>query len=130
MRGSLEPVCPRSWQHLKWAEHQCPILPHRPPHDPGAMVPTLPPSQSSPCPLASGAAACLLVTSDTGYHLLYRFKTNNDQVTLVGQVFQSYVSGYYKNDILLIWKERDEDAYYPEVVNAMTLSETNMEIAE
>ncbi|XP_004422321.1 PREDICTED: DNA helicase MCM9 [Ceratotherium simum simum] len=55
---------------------------------------------------------------------------NVDQVTLVGQVFESYVSEYHKNDILLILKERDEDAHYPVVVNAMTLFETNMEIGE
>ncbi|XP_057594418.1 DNA helicase MCM9 isoform X2 [Hippopotamus amphibius kiboko] len=55
---------------------------------------------------------------------------NGDQVTLVGQVFESYVSEYHKNDILLILKERDEDAHYPVVVNAMTLFETNMEIGE
>ncbi|XP_023506748.2 DNA helicase MCM9 isoform X1 [Equus caballus] len=55
---------------------------------------------------------------------------NIDQVTLVGQVFESYVSEYHKNDILLILKERDEDAHYPVVVNAMTLFETNMEIGE
>ncbi|KAI4539439.1 hypothetical protein MG293_010831 [Ovis ammon polii] len=55
---------------------------------------------------------------------------NSDQVTLVGQVFESYVSEYHKNDMLLILKERDEDAHYPVVVNAMTLFETNMEIGE
>nr|XP_058939851.1 DNA helicase MCM9 isoform X2 [Kogia breviceps] len=55
---------------------------------------------------------------------------NSDQVTLVGQVFESYVLEYHKNDILLILKERDEDAHYPVVVNAMTLFETNMEIGE
>ncbi|KAG3290136.1 minichromosome maintenance 9 homologous recombination repair factor [Ictidomys tridecemlineatus] len=55
---------------------------------------------------------------------------NNDQVMLVGQVFESYASEYHKNDILLILKERDEDAHYPVVVNAMNLFETNMEIGE
>ncbi|OBS79747.1 hypothetical protein A6R68_22053, partial [Neotoma lepida] len=55
---------------------------------------------------------------------------NSDQVTLVGQVFESYVSEYHKSDILLILKEGDEDAHYPVVVNAMTLFETNMEIGE
>ncbi|XP_057345295.1 DNA helicase MCM9 isoform X4 [Manis pentadactyla] len=55
---------------------------------------------------------------------------NSDQVVLVGQVFESYVSEYHKNDILLILKEGDEDAHYPVVVNAMTLFETNMEIGE
>ncbi|XP_064216819.1 DNA helicase MCM9 isoform X2 [Aotus nancymaae] len=55
---------------------------------------------------------------------------NSDQVTLVGQVFESYISEYHKNDILLILKERDEDVHYPVVVNAMTLFETNMEIGE
>ncbi|KAM5325570.1 DNA helicase MCM9 isoform 2-T2 [Glossophaga mutica] len=55
---------------------------------------------------------------------------NSDQIALVGQVFESYVSEYHKNDILLILKEKDEDAHYPVVVNAMTLFETNMEIGE
>uniref|UniRef100_A0A8D2CP94 DNA helicase MCM9 n=1 Tax=Sciurus vulgaris TaxID=55149 RepID=A0A8D2CP94_SCIVU len=55
---------------------------------------------------------------------------NSDQVMLVGQVFESYASEYHKNDILLILKERDEDAHYSVVVNAMTLFETNMEIGE
>ncbi|XP_066229467.1 DNA helicase MCM9 isoform X1 [Saccopteryx leptura] len=55
---------------------------------------------------------------------------NSDQIALVGQVFESYASEYHKNDILLILKERDEDAHYPVVVNAMTLFETNMEIGE
>ncbi|XP_023609947.1 DNA helicase MCM9 isoform X5 [Myotis lucifugus] len=55
---------------------------------------------------------------------------NSDQIALVGQVFESYVSEYHKNDILLILKENDEDAHYPVVINAMTLFETNMEIGE
>ncbi|XP_045429126.1 DNA helicase MCM9 isoform X3 [Pipistrellus kuhlii] len=55
---------------------------------------------------------------------------NSDQIALVGQVFESYVSEYHKNEILLILKEGDEDAHYPVVVNAMTLFETNMEIGE
>lgn len=59
-----------------------------------------------------------------------RLEMNSEQVTLVGQVFESYVSEYHKNDILLILKERDEDAHYPLVVNAMTLFETNMEIGD
>ncbi|XP_003479791.2 DNA helicase MCM9 isoform X1 [Cavia porcellus] len=55
---------------------------------------------------------------------------NTDQVALVGQVFESYVSEYHKSDIILILKEDDEDAHYPVVVNAMTLFETNMEVGE
>ncbi|XP_069929767.1 DNA helicase MCM9 isoform X4 [Oryctolagus cuniculus] len=55
---------------------------------------------------------------------------NSDQVALVGQVFESYVSEHHKNDILLILKESDEDAHYSVVVNAMTLFETNMEIGD
>ncbi|XP_004673870.2 PREDICTED: DNA helicase MCM9 [Condylura cristata] len=55
---------------------------------------------------------------------------NSGQITLVGQVFESYVSEYHKNDIFLILKEKDEDAHYSVVVNAMTLFETNMEIGE
>lgn len=55
---------------------------------------------------------------------------NTDQVALVGQVFESYVSEYHRNDILLILKERDEEAHFSVVVNAMTLFETNMEVGE
>ncbi|XP_074043556.1 DNA helicase MCM9 [Macrotis lagotis] len=55
---------------------------------------------------------------------------NKDQVALIGQVFESYVSEYHKNEILQILKERDGDAHYPVVVDAMTLFETNMEIGE
>ncbi|XP_021096297.1 DNA helicase MCM9 isoform X3 [Heterocephalus glaber] len=55
---------------------------------------------------------------------------NSDQVALVGQVFESYVSEYHKSDIVQILKEDDEDAHYPVVVNAMTLFETNMEVGE
>ncbi|KAM8999408.1 DNA helicase MCM9 isoform X1 [Sarcophilus harrisii] len=55
---------------------------------------------------------------------------NKDQVSLIGQVFESYVSEYHKNEVLQILKERDEDAHYPVVVDAMTLFETNMEIGE
>ncbi|XP_033619092.1 DNA helicase MCM9 isoform X4 [Fukomys damarensis] len=55
---------------------------------------------------------------------------NNDQVALVGQVFESYVSEYHKSDIIQILKEDDQDAHYPVVVNAMTLFETNMEVGE
>ncbi|XP_008581458.1 PREDICTED: DNA helicase MCM9 [Galeopterus variegatus] len=55
---------------------------------------------------------------------------NRDQVTLIGQVFESYVSEYHKNEIVLILKEKNEDAHYSVLVNAMTLFETNMEIGE
>lgn len=55
---------------------------------------------------------------------------NSDQIALVGQVFESYVSEYHKSDIVLVLKERDEDAHYSVVVNAMTLFETNMETGE
>uniref|UniRef100_A0A4X2M1L1 DNA helicase MCM9 n=1 Tax=Vombatus ursinus TaxID=29139 RepID=A0A4X2M1L1_VOMUR len=55
---------------------------------------------------------------------------NKDQVALIGQVFESYVSEYHKNEVLQILKERDEDTHYPVVVDAMTLFETNMEIGE
>ncbi|XP_023570005.1 DNA helicase MCM9 isoform X2 [Octodon degus] len=55
---------------------------------------------------------------------------NSEQVALVGQVFESYVSEYHKSDLVLILKEADEDGHYPVVVNAMTLFETNMEVGE
>ncbi|XP_005389182.1 PREDICTED: DNA helicase MCM9 [Chinchilla lanigera] len=55
---------------------------------------------------------------------------NSDQVALVGQVFESYVSEYHRSDIVLILKADDEDVHYPVVVNAMTLFETNMEVGE
>ncbi|XP_072499255.1 DNA helicase MCM9 isoform X1 [Notamacropus eugenii] len=55
---------------------------------------------------------------------------NKDQVALIGQVFESYISEYHKNEVLQILKERDEDTHYPVVVDAMTLFETNMEIGE
>lgn len=102
--------------------------PRRPPRAPEAVA--LPHRQawvSAPPGLGSSAAPA---TSDTAYPRLPRFKMNSDQVVLVGQVFESYVSEYHKNDILLILKEGDEDAHYPVVVNAMTLFETNMEIGE
>ncbi|XP_001379759.3 DNA helicase MCM9 [Monodelphis domestica] len=55
---------------------------------------------------------------------------NKDQVALIGQVFESYVSEFHKNEVLQILKEKDEDTHYPVVVDAMTLFETNMEIGE
>ncbi|XP_068933062.1 DNA helicase MCM9 isoform X2 [Petaurus breviceps papuanus] len=55
---------------------------------------------------------------------------NKDQVALIGQVFESYVSEYHRSEVLQILKERDEDTHYPVVVDAMTLFETNMEIGE
>nr|KAF6379047.1 hypothetical protein mMyoMyo1_009909 [Myotis myotis] len=58
------------------------------------------------------------VAPDTAYSPSPTFKVTSDRIALVGQ------------DILLILKERDENAHYPVVVNAMTLFETNMEIGE
>ncbi|KFO24448.1 DNA replication licensing factor MCM9 [Fukomys damarensis] len=68
--------------------------------------------------------------SSADYIVTYILKMNNDQVALVGQVFESYVSEYHKSDIIQILKEDDQDAHYPVVVNAMTLFETNMEVGE
>ncbi|NXC09499.1 MCM9 helicase, partial [Orthonyx spaldingii] len=53
-----------------------------------------------------------------------------DQVSLIGQVFESYVLEHHRDEILDILREADDQAHYPVVVDALTLFETNMEIAE
>ncbi|XP_036406174.1 DNA helicase MCM9 [Megalops cyprinoides] len=53
-----------------------------------------------------------------------------EQVAMIGQVFESYVTEHHRGDILHILEQPDEDAHYPVVVNAMTLFEANMEVAE
>ncbi|KAG7460988.1 hypothetical protein MATL_G00204800 [Megalops atlanticus] len=53
-----------------------------------------------------------------------------EQVVMIGQVFESYVTEHHSGDILHILAEPDEDGHYPVVVNAMTLFEANMEVAE
>ncbi|XP_048153878.1 DNA helicase MCM9 isoform X1 [Corvus hawaiiensis] len=53
-----------------------------------------------------------------------------DQVSLIGQVFESYVLEHHRDEILSILKEADDQAHYPVVVDALTLFETNMEIGE
>ncbi|NXO28208.1 MCM9 helicase, partial [Cisticola juncidis] len=53
-----------------------------------------------------------------------------EQVSLIGQVFESYVLEHHRDDILGILREADEQAHYPVVVDALTLFETNMEIGE
>ncbi|XP_060609231.2 DNA helicase MCM9 [Anolis sagrei] len=55
---------------------------------------------------------------------------NTDQINLIGQVFESYVLEHHKNDILQILGEKNDDAHYPVIVDALTLFETNMEIGE
>ncbi|XP_053314904.1 DNA helicase MCM9 [Spea bombifrons] len=55
---------------------------------------------------------------------------NSEQVTLVGQVFESYVLEHHKKEIEQILAEHDEDAHFSVVVNAMTLFEANMEIGD
>ncbi|KAM4772331.1 DNA helicase MCM9 [Rhinophrynus dorsalis] len=55
---------------------------------------------------------------------------STEQVTLVGQVFESFILEHHTKEIVQILTERDEDAHYSLVVNAMTLFETNMEIGE
>ncbi|XP_054832390.1 DNA helicase MCM9 isoform X1 [Eublepharis macularius] len=55
---------------------------------------------------------------------------NTEQVNLIGQVFESYILEYHKNDLLQILRERDDDTHYPVIVDALTLFETNMEIGE
>ncbi|NXL84686.1 MCM9 helicase, partial [Alectura lathami] len=53
-----------------------------------------------------------------------------DQVSLIGQVFESYVLQHHRDDILSILRQQDDEAHYPVVVDALTLFETNMEIGE
>ncbi|XP_038616491.1 DNA helicase MCM9 isoform X2 [Tachyglossus aculeatus] len=53
-----------------------------------------------------------------------------DQIALIGQVFESYVTEQHRGHLLQILKERDEDAHYSVVVDALTLFETNMEIGD
>ncbi|NWV09794.1 MCM9 helicase, partial [Ptilonorhynchus violaceus] len=53
-----------------------------------------------------------------------------DQVSLIGQVFESYVLEHHRDEILAILREADEQGHYPVVVDALTLFETNMEIGE
>ncbi|KAM8952959.1 DNA helicase MCM9 [Pelodytes ibericus] len=55
---------------------------------------------------------------------------SSEQVTLVGQVFESYVLEHHQKDLQQVLAENDEDAHYSLVVNAMTLFEANMEIGE
>ncbi|VFV25040.1 dna replication licensing factor, partial [Lynx pardinus] len=117
-----EPARPRGRRRLERPAHA-----PRPAPSGLFAPPAARPERSATLSLGSSASP---VTSNTACPPSPRFKMNSDQVTLVGQVFESYVSEYHKNDILLILKERDEDAHYPVVVNAMTLFETNMEIGE
>ncbi|XP_051470876.1 DNA helicase MCM9 isoform X2 [Apus apus] len=53
-----------------------------------------------------------------------------DQVSLIGQVFESYVQEHHREDILGILREADHEAHYPVLIDALTLFETNMEIGE
>ncbi|XP_036438592.1 DNA helicase MCM9 [Colossoma macropomum] len=53
-----------------------------------------------------------------------------EQVALIGLVFETYVAEHHKSDILQILQDPDGDAHYPLVVNAMSLFEANMEVAE
>ncbi|XP_074846772.1 DNA helicase MCM9 isoform X2 [Carettochelys insculpta] len=53
-----------------------------------------------------------------------------DQVNLIGQVFESYVLENHRNDILRILREKDNEEHYSVIVDALTLFETNMEVAE
>lgn len=71
-----------------------------------------------------------------GVRLTHRFSSrlkmwlNSEQVALTGLTFETYVMEHHRNDILQILQERDEDAHYSLVVNAMTLFEANMEVGE
>lgn len=53
-----------------------------------------------------------------------------EQVSLIGQVFESYVLEHHRDEILGILREADDQAHYPVVVDALTLFETNMEIGD
>ncbi|XP_030123657.4 DNA helicase MCM9 isoform X1 [Taeniopygia guttata] len=53
-----------------------------------------------------------------------------DQVSLIGQVFESYVLEHHRDEILGILREADDQAHYSVVVDALTLFETNMEIGD
>uniref|UniRef100_A0A8C9G369 MCM9 N-terminal domain-containing protein n=1 Tax=Pavo cristatus TaxID=9049 RepID=A0A8C9G369_PAVCR len=53
-----------------------------------------------------------------------------DQVSLTGQVFESYLLQHHRDDILGILRQGDDEAHYPVLVDALTLFETNMEIGE
>ncbi|XP_031467195.1 DNA helicase MCM9 [Phasianus colchicus] len=53
-----------------------------------------------------------------------------DQVSLIGQVFESYLLRHHRDDILGILRQADDEAHYPVLVDALTLFETNMEIGE
>ncbi|KAF7690512.1 DNA helicase MCM9 [Silurus meridionalis] len=55
---------------------------------------------------------------------------NSEQVALTGLVFQTYVTEHHRNEVLQILREPNDDAHYSLVVNAMTLFEANMEVAE
>lgn len=55
---------------------------------------------------------------------------NTEQINLIGQVFESYILEHHKNDLFHILREKDDDAHYPVIVDALTLFETNMEIGE
>uniref|UniRef100_A0A8C4RJZ9 MCM9 N-terminal domain-containing protein n=1 Tax=Erpetoichthys calabaricus TaxID=27687 RepID=A0A8C4RJZ9_ERPCA len=53
-----------------------------------------------------------------------------EQVAFIGQVFESFVLEYHRTDIIRILKETNEEAHYSVAINAITLFETNMEVAE
>ncbi|XP_043930332.1 DNA helicase MCM9 isoform X2 [Protopterus annectens] len=55
---------------------------------------------------------------------------NTEQVAVIGQTFESYVSEHHRNDILQILQEPDDGAHFSVIVNAMTLFEASMEVAE
>ncbi|NXN96030.1 MCM9 helicase, partial [Rhinopomastus cyanomelas] len=52
------------------------------------------------------------------------------QVTLIGQVLESYALRQHRAELLAVLSEADPDAHYSVVVDALTLFETNMEIGE
>ncbi|XP_039603575.1 DNA helicase MCM9 isoform X1 [Polypterus senegalus] len=62
----------------------------------------------------------------------YRFMMvlSPEQVAFIGQVFESFVLEYHRTDIIQILKETNEEAHYSVAINAITLFETNMEVAE
>ncbi|MBN3303256.1 MCM9 helicase, partial [Amia calva] len=55
---------------------------------------------------------------------------SSEQVAFIGQVFESYALEQHRRDVLHVLEQPDEHAHYSLTVNAMTLFEANMEIAE
>lgn len=53
-----------------------------------------------------------------------------EQEALLGQVFESYLTQHHQEDMLQLLAETSEETHRPVSVNAMTLFEANMEVAD